>query len=370
MKYSILGFYQQAVLAITKDVIVEQKNGEYPKTKTLKLDCIDLLILQDVADFMNRKKIIKYTVDDKIYFSIQYSAIIDDLPILGIKQQALSDRLSKLVELELLEKVVIKNQAGSFIAFRLGEKYESIKYTLTESEIGTSSTLHSQKYSTTFAEVADYGPKYSSTNNSYTKKEKEDKSSFPKERLDYDEILAKWKEICPDLPQPRIINDDRKKAIRELLKKNNATIEDLYKAFQMISISSHCNAKTERNKTWKATLNWLINDTKGCFNRLLEGEFACTPSERELAEKIKRGEWKKEDSIKATYHPFGNNNIMWNDIYKCWLSIDYFDGSVIDGYNDDNRPDGAEIVLHNGRGTITWSKKDKKWNIEMKSPWK
>ena len=120
-------------------------------------------------------------------------------------------------------------------------------------------------------------------NKSSIKKEKEDKSSFPKERLDYDEILAKWREICPDLPQPRIINDDRKKAIRELLKKNNATVEDLYKAFQMISVSSHCNAKTERNKTWKATLNWLINDTKGCFNRLLEGEFACTQSEREFS---------------------------------------------------------------------------------------
>ena len=206
--------------------------------------------------------------------------------------------------------------------------------------------------------------------NIYIKKGKEDKSSFPKERLNYDEILAKWKEICPELPQPRIINDDRKKAIRDLLKKNDATGEDLYKAFQMISISSHCNAKTERNKTWKATLNWLINDTKGCFNRLLEGEFACTQSERELAEKIKKGEWKKEDSIKATYHPFGNNNIMWNDLYKCWLSIDDFDGSVIDGYNDENRPDGAEIVLHNARGTITWSKKDKKWNVEMKTPWK
>ena len=71
----------------------------------------------------------------------------------------------------------------------------------------------------------------------------------------------------------------------------------------------------------------------------------------------------------ATYHPFGNNNIMWNDLYNCWLSIDDFNGSVIDGYNDENRPDGAEIVLHNARGTITWSKKNKKWNIEMKSPW-
>ena len=206
-------------------------------------------------------------------------------------------------------------------------------------------------------------------NKNNIKKEKEDKSSFQKERLDYDEILAKWKEICPNLSQPRMLDDKRKKAIRELLKNNNATIEDLYKAFQMISISSHCNAKTERNKTWKATLNWLINDTKGCFNRLLEGEFACTQSERELAEKIKKGEWKNEDSIKATYHPFGNNNIMWNDLYNCWLSIDDFNGSVIDGYNDENRPDGAEIVLHNARGTITWSKKNKKWNIEMKSPW-
>ena len=71
----------------------------------------------------------------------------------------------------------------------------------------------------------------------------------------------------------------------------------------------------------------------------------------------------------ANYHPWGNNAIMWNDLYKCWLSIDDFQGKVIDGYTDDNRPDGAQIVLHNARGTITWSKAEKKWNIEMKSPW-
>lgn len=210
---------------------------------------------------------------------------------------------------------------------------------------------------------------YSKHTDGEKEKGKEDKSSFPKERLDYDEILSKWKEICPNLSQPRMLDDKRKKAIRELLKNNNATIEDLYKAFQMISISSYCHAKHQRNETWKATLNWLINDTKGCFNRLLEGEFAYTPSEREMAEKIKKGEWEMTDSLKVAYRPSGNNNIMWNSLYNCWVSIDYFNGSVIDGYNDENRPDGAEIVLHNARGTITWSKKDKKWNIEMKSPW-
>ena len=116
------------------------------------------------------------------------------------------------------------------------------------------------------------------------------------------------------------------------------------------------------------TLDEVISRLRG-INCGMKGT-SCPDQIAIALEKIKRGEWKKEDSIKSAYHPFGNNNIVWNDIYRCWLSIDYFDGSVIDGYNDDNRPDGAEIVLHNGRGTITWSKKDKKWNIEMKSPWK
>lgn len=364
MKYSILGFNQQAVLAITKDVVVEQSNGEYPKTKTLKLDCVDLLILQDVADFMNRRKIIKYTVDDKIYFSIQYSAIIEDLPILGIKQQALSDRLSKLVELEMLEKVVIKNQAGSFVAFRLGENYESIKYKPSESEIGTSSTIHLQKYSDTFAEVADYAPKYSSTNYPSTNKEKEDKSSFPKERLDYDEILAKWKEICPNLSQPRMLNDGRKKAIRELLKKNNATTDDLYKAFQMISISSFCNAKHPRNETWKATLDWLIKDTNGCFNRLLEGEFAFTQSERDLAEKIKRGVFEQVDCYKSEYKPYGSNFIRFSEKHQCYIFTGFYTGTIIDGYEDDERPDGATLRINSCLDVIVWSKSEKRWILK------
>ena len=207
-------------------------------------------------------------------------------------------------------------------------------------------------------------------NSIYIKKGIEDKSSIPKEKLDFDEIKAKWKEICPNLSQPRMIDKKRKDAIRSLLKNNNATTDDLYKAFAMISISSYCNANHERNRTWKASFDWLIYDTKGCFNRLLEGQYAYTQSERDMAEKIKKGDYDVQSAIRNAYHPWGNNNIMWNDLYKCWLSIDDFDGSVIDGYNDENRPDGAEIVLHNARGTITWSKKDKKWNVEMKTPWK
>lgn len=140
MRYSILGFNQEYVVKLQKE-----QDG-----RVKKLDTTDLLILKDVADFMNRSKIIKYTIEDKVYFSIQYATILEDLPILDIKKQALSDRLDKMVFLDVLEKIVVKNQSGTFVAFRMGVEYEKLLYSRTNSEtLPTSSELQVQRYSTT-----------------------------------------------------------------------------------------------------------------------------------------------------------------------------------------------------------------------------
>ena len=328
MKYSILDFNQQAVLAITKDVIVGQSDGEYPKTKTLKLDCIDLLILQDVADFMNRRKIIKYTVDDKIYFSIQYSAIIEDLPILGIKQQALSDRLSKLVELGMLEKVVIKKQAGSFVAFRLGERYESIKYKPSESEIGTSSTIHLQKYSDTFAEVADYAPKYSSTNYSSTNKEERDKSLSKKDEL-FEEC---WKAY-------------RRKGHKAIAKPywNKLSEEEKQRVLPHIKVYV-----TVRELNFQQDFERYLKD-KTYDSIIVKGnQIVYDPT----------------CETETEYHPYGNLSLMFNDIHQCYIYIGHYDGTLIDGYTDDERPDGATVMLNSGRGIIVWSKSEKRWILK------
>lgn len=127
MKYSILGFNQKAVLATTK-IVHKTINGQ-DKLVPLKLDVTDLLILQHLADFPNRKKIIKTIIDDKMFFWVDYKTLIEELPILDIKKQALSDRLSKLVELGVVEKNIIShNGYGNSTFFRMGEKYESLKY--------------------------------------------------------------------------------------------------------------------------------------------------------------------------------------------------------------------------------------------------
>lgn len=186
MKYSVLGFNQAAV---TK--LVGNHNG-----KIVKLDVTDLLILQNVADFMNRPNIIKYTIDDKTYFSIQYSVIIEDLPIIDIKQQALRDRMDKMVALGTLEKRVVKNASGTWVAFRLGEKYESLKYTPTSSETTpTSSELPVQEYQTTShnTKVTKTNNKEKKDNNSYYLKKKE-RSSDDLSYVDDDmkDIWVEW----------------------------------------------------------------------------------------------------------------------------------------------------------------------------------
>lgn len=124
------------------------------KEREVRIDLIDLMILRDIADFMNRKKVIKYVIDDKTYMNVKYSVIMEDLPILGLKQQALSDRLDKLCSFSLLEKIVVKNQSGSFTAFKIGDMYEKITYSDGEREGVVSNRSH--EYPDTSAEVSRY----------------------------------------------------------------------------------------------------------------------------------------------------------------------------------------------------------------------
>ena len=109
-------------------------------------------------------------------------------------------------------------------------------------------------------------------------KEEKDKSFSKKERIDYDAIIKYWNETNPTLSSVRMLNDDRKKQIRTLLASNNATVDDLMKAIKIISMSSFCQGKNDRN--WRASFDWLIKDTKSCFSRLFEGVYAFTQDEK------------------------------------------------------------------------------------------
>jgi len=63
----------------------------------------------------------------------------------------------------------------------------------------------------------------------------------------------------------------------------------------------------------------------------------------------------------AEYRPLTDGNIHWNDFHKCYIYVGMFYDNIIDGYTDDNRPDGACIMLNNARGTLVWRAERKEW---------
>lgn len=74
--------------------------------------------------------------------------------------------------------------------------------------------------------------------------------------------------------------------------------------------------------------------------------------------KLGRGE-----TATQVYTPSGNFSIFWDEPSNAYMYIGFYnDGySIGDGYNDDNRPNGAKLVLNNGRGTIIWNSETKTW---------
>lgn len=329
MKYSILGFSQEKVVEIGKMAVVNNKE------KFCKVDVTDLLILREVADFMNRKKIIKYTIDDKIYFSIRYEAIIKDLPILNIKKQALRDRIDKLCVLGLLEKSVVSTSVGNITAFRLGDLYENLLYSAGG---GVCTPLHRGVYSTTQGCVAEYTmpiEEYNIYNNTTT-------------------------------------NTNTTKNIKEY-KEKFFTFVDLYKKLtgtRTRGKETEFKDFSTRHKNWMDIVPYLPiaiqRETNDRERAKSEGKFF--PAPKLLQTYLgKQKAWEMyvtvgEDisDIDNEYHPVTGGNFVWNDYYQKYIYLGMVESMLHDGYTDDNRPDGA-LVMFASRGDYVWNAELKKW---------
>lgn len=64
------------------------------------------------------------------------------------------------------------------------------------------------------------------------------------------------------------------------------------------------------------------------------------------------------------YSPQGRTIWFNEETRSYWTTDPFYDGLISDGYNDENRPDGATLTLNNARGDIRWSSTDRKWNKE------
>ena len=69
----------------------------------------------------------------------------------------------------------------------------------------------------------------------------------------------------------------------------------------------------------------------------------------------------KKDKANEVYMPLTDGALSWNDYYQKYMYIGNFDGFIPDGYTDENRPDGATIMLNNNRGDIMWDANFRVW---------
>ena len=106
MKYTILCFNQEKALELGFDVE-------------------DLLIIRWFVDFYSSSKMIKMNVGDKTYAWVNYSRVIEDIPILNMKKDTLSRRMKKICETGIMEHETLK-QGGTFSLYKLTDKYDQL----------------------------------------------------------------------------------------------------------------------------------------------------------------------------------------------------------------------------------------------------
>lgn len=163
------------------------------------------------------------------------------------------------------------------------------------------------------------------------------------------------------------------KNIKEL-KEKFATFVKQYKKLtnkQTRSAETEFNDFKNRHRDWEQVIPLLPiaieRETKARNNAIAMHKFF--PEPKMLQTYLgKQRAWEmyvspNEDveSYKNEYCPTIGGALTWNDYYNCYIYTSMFIEDLSDGYNDNNRPDGATIMLNNGRGFIVWNSTSKKW---------
>lgn len=92
----------------------------------------------------------------------------------------------------------------------------------------------------------------------------------PKERINYEDVLDQFKAICTDLPQPKALNDSRRRAIKNCkaqLDRQGMTFEDFFKKIA----DSDFLCRMSSGRTWKADIDFVLRPAQ--VVKIIEGGY-------------------------------------------------------------------------------------------------
>lgn len=115
--------------------------------------------------------------------------------------------------------------------------------------------------------------------------------------IDYDEVQAKWAEICPMLPPIQRFTPQRKRKLKAALNQAGLTVGDLFKCFRIIASTPFLNGAGE----FAAHFDWVVKKSEN-LQKIYEGFYARSPQEKRDYEAIMKGaETNKKDSVDDFY---------------------------------------------------------------------
>ena len=107
----------------------------------------------------------------------------------------------------------------------------------------------------------------------------------PANSIDYDDIQAKWSEICHTLPPIQRFTPQRKRKLKAALNQAGLTVADLYKCFRVIASTAFLNGSGE----FAAHFDWVVKKSEN-LQKIYEGFYARSPQEKRDYETIMKGE--------------------------------------------------------------------------------
>ena len=150
------------------------------------------------------------------------------------------------------------------------------------------------------------------------------------------------------------ITDKRKKAIKKALIDNGITHEQIMTFFKTLPYADKwLYNPNKQHANWKPDFDWWMANVNGWLTKALEGKVHLENPQAFSIIMLGKD---------APYTPECGGALSWNDYYNTYIYVGMFYGHVSDGYTDDNRPNGAKIMLGNGGGFIVWNSETKTWD--------
>lgn len=103
--------------------------------------------------------------------------------------------------------------------------------------------------------------------------------------IDYDDVQAKWSEICHTLPPIQRFTPQRKRKLKAALNQAGLTVADLYKCFRIIASTAFLNGSGE----FAAHFDWVVKKSEN-LQKIYEGFYARSPQEKRDYEAIMKRE--------------------------------------------------------------------------------